>query len=228
MKPANLVVIMSDEHDPRWMGCSGNNLVQTPNLDRLAARGTRFTDAYTTCPICVPARAAFAIGKYIHQIGFWDNADPYDGSVKSWHHRLREAGHRVVSVGKLHFRSTDDDNGFSEEIVPMNVFEGTFDNGEVQALGARWPVTGTSATQGQRVKYGIRPEHLQSGGAGIAAEVVVVEPMGAQTELLVKVQEHSFTVVTRGRSRAGPGDRVLLAPQPEHAHLFDAASGQRL
>jgi choline-sulfatase len=123
LKPANLLIIMSDEHDPRWMGCSGNALMHTPHLDRLAARGLRFTDAYTTCPICVPARAAFAIGKYIHQIGFWDNADPYDGSVPSWHHRLRAAGHRVVSVGKLHFRSTEDDNGFSEEIVPMNVFE---------------------------------------------------------------------------------------------------------
>ena len=55
MKPANLLIIMSDEHDPRWMGCSGNELVQTPNLDRLAARGTRFSDAYTACPICVPA-----------------------------------------------------------------------------------------------------------------------------------------------------------------------------
>jgi choline-sulfatase len=123
VKPTNVVVIMSDEHDPRWMRCSGNELMHTPNLDRLAARGLRFTDAYTTCPICVPARAAFAIGKYIHEIGFWDNADPYDGSVPSWHHRLRDKGHRVVSVGKLHFRSTDDDNGFSESIVPMNVFE---------------------------------------------------------------------------------------------------------
>jgi choline-sulfatase len=127
MKPANLVIIMSDEHDPRWMGCSGNKMMHTPNLDRLAARGLRFTDAYTTCPICVPARAAFAVGKYIHQIGYWDNADPYDGKIKSWHHRLREEGHRVVSVGKLHFRSTDDDNGFSESIVPMNVFERTGD-----------------------------------------------------------------------------------------------------
>jgi choline-sulfatase len=127
MTPCNLVILMSDEHDPRWMGCSGDALVQTPNLDRLAARGTRFTDAYTTSPICVPARAAFAVGKYIHQIGYWDNADPYDGRIASWHHRLREAGHRVVSVGKLHFRSTDDDNGFSEEIVPMNVFEGKGD-----------------------------------------------------------------------------------------------------
>ena len=75
----------------------------------------------------MPARAAFATGKYIHQIGYWDNADPYDGKIPSWHHRLRDQGHRVVSVGKLHFRSTDDDNGFSESIVPMNVFERTGD-----------------------------------------------------------------------------------------------------
>jgi choline-sulfatase len=122
VKPANLLVIMSDEHDPRWMSCAGS-FVRTPNLDRLAARGTHYTNAYTACPICVPARAAFATGKYNHQIGYWDNADPYDGKVPSWHHRLREAGHRVVSVGKLHFRSTKDDNGFSEEIVPMNVWE---------------------------------------------------------------------------------------------------------
>jgi choline-sulfatase len=121
------VIIMSDEHDPRWMGCSGNRMMITPNLDRLAARGLRFTDAYTTCPICVPARAAFAVGKYIHQIGYWDNADPYDGRIKSWHHRLREQGHAVVSVGKLHFRSTEDDYGFTESIVPMNVFEKTGD-----------------------------------------------------------------------------------------------------
>jgi choline-sulfatase len=123
MTPTNLLILLSDEHDPRWMGCSGSELVLTPHLDRLAARGTRFANAYTACPICVPARAVLATGRYIHQIGFWDNADPYEGSVPSWHHRLRERGHRVTSVGKLHFRSTDDDNGFSEEIVPMNVFE---------------------------------------------------------------------------------------------------------
>ena len=122
MRATNFLIIMSDEHDPRWMGCSGS-FVETPNLDRLAARGTRFTDAYTSCPICVPARAALAVGKYLNQIGYWDNADPYEGSIPSWHHRLRAKGHRVVSVGKLHFRSTRDDNGFSEEIIPMNVYE---------------------------------------------------------------------------------------------------------
>jgi choline-sulfatase len=128
VKANNLLIIMSDEHNPKVMGCAGHPIVKTPNIDALAARGTMFTSAYTTCPVCVPARAAFAVGKYVHQIGFWDNADAYDGSIPSWHHRLRECGHRVVSIGKLHFRGHDgDDNGFSEEIIPMNIIEGKGD-----------------------------------------------------------------------------------------------------
>ena len=123
MKPQNLLVIMSDEHSRKILGCYGNPIVQTPHLDALAKRGTRFSQAYTTSPICVPARAAFAVGKYVHQIGFWDNADPYDGSTQSWHHLLRERGHNVTSIGKLHFRSTDEDNGFTEEILPMHVVD---------------------------------------------------------------------------------------------------------
>jgi choline-sulfatase len=128
MKPANLLIIMSDEHNPKIMGASGHAIVQTPNIDALASEGTMFTSAYTTCPVCVPARAAFAVGKYVHQIGFWDNADAYEGSVPSWHHRLRDRGHRVVSIGKLHFRGHEgDDNGFSEELIPMNIIEGKGD-----------------------------------------------------------------------------------------------------
>lgn len=127
MKPQNLLIIMSDEHSRKVLGCYGNDIVKTPNLDALAKRGTLFSDAYTTCPICVPARAAFALGKYVHQIGFWDNADPYDGSQESWHHLLRARGHDVVSIGKLHFRSTGDDNGFTQEVLPMHVVEGKGD-----------------------------------------------------------------------------------------------------
>ena len=128
MKSTNLLIIMSDEHNPKIMGCSGHPFVKTPNIDALAARGTMFSSSYTTCPVCVPARAAFAIGKYVHQIGYWDNADAYEGAIPSWHHRLRESGHRVVSIGKLHFRGhKGDDNGFSEEIIPMNILEGKGD-----------------------------------------------------------------------------------------------------
>ncbi len=127
MKPQNLLVIMSDEHSRKILGCYGNSVVSTPNLDALAGGGMLFSQAYTSSPICVPARAAFAVGKYVHQIGFWDNADPYDGSAESWHHFLRERGHHVTSIGKLHFRSTEEDNGFSEEILPMHVVDGKGD-----------------------------------------------------------------------------------------------------
>jgi choline-sulfatase len=132
LAPKNLLVLMSDEHNPQAMGVAGHPLAQTPHLDRLAARGTRFTSAYTTSPICVPARAGFATGKYPHQIGYWDNADPYEGAVPSWHHLLRNRGHRVVSIGKLHFRGlSGDDHGFSEELLPMHVVEGI---GDVKGL----------------------------------------------------------------------------------------------
>lgn len=123
MKPQNLLVIMSDEHSVRTLGCYGNHLVQTPYIDALAARGTRFASAYCTSPVCIPARAGFALGRYQHQIGFWDNADPYDGSVPSWHHKLRDRGHHITAIGKLHFRSSGDDNGFSAELIPMHVIE---------------------------------------------------------------------------------------------------------
>lgn len=122
--PPNLLFLMSDEHLRDAAGCYGSQQVQTPSLDRLASRGTRFTQAYTPSPICVPARACLATGLYVHQNRFWSNAQPYDGSVQSWAHRLREAGHRVVSIGKNHYRSVEDDNGFDEEMHPMHVRDG--------------------------------------------------------------------------------------------------------
>ena len=125
--PKNMLVLMSDEHSAKILGCHGNSIAQTPNIDALAARGTRFSNAYCNSPVCIPARATFATGRYIHEIGYWDNADPYEGSVPSWHHRLRDAGHEVVSIGKLHFRNEDDDNGFSESQLAMHVVEGLGD-----------------------------------------------------------------------------------------------------
>ena len=127
MNPANLLFILSDQHTRDITGCYGHPVVRTPNIDSLAGRGTRFTSAYTNCPICVPARASLATGRYVHQTGNWDNAFAYDGSVPSWGHRLREQGFQVASIGKLHFRSAEDDNGFSQEIDPLHVVDGVGD-----------------------------------------------------------------------------------------------------
>ncbi len=83
MKPMNLLIIMADELSVRTLGCYGHPMVQTPNIDRLAASGVRFTSAYTNSPICTAARASFASGaetvaylirkgpmKYIHYVDY--------------------------------------------------------------------------------------------------------------------------------------------------------------
>jgi len=117
----------------------------------------------------------------------------------------------------------------------MNVFDGVLrrnSGGEawVEALGARWPVAPeVGGSDGQKVKYGVRPEHLAvAPGAAVPCEIVVVEPMGAETELLVQSGGTPLTVLIHGRPSVHPGDKVALATDAAHVHLFDAASGQRL
>ena len=124
MRPANLVVIMSDEHHPRAMGVEGHPFALTPNLDRLAARGTRFDAAYCNSPICVPSRASFATGRYVHDLGTWDNAIAYDGRVPGWGHALQRTGHRVNSIGKLHYSNAEDPTGFDHQYHPMHIYGG--------------------------------------------------------------------------------------------------------
>lgn len=126
----NFLIIMSDEHSRKVCGSYGNPVIQTPNLDALAARGTLFANAYTPSPICVPARASFATGVPVHMTGHWDNSFGYAGEPKSWAHVLSDAGHEVVSIGKLHYRSGDVDLGFAQSIEPLYVL-----NGEGDILG---------------------------------------------------------------------------------------------
>jgi len=121
MRPRNVLILCSDEHARAVTGCYGHPVVKTPAIDRLAALGTRFDAAITPSPICIPARASIATGLQVHEHRCWSSAEPWHGEPESWMHRLRDRGHAVVSIGKLHFRSADDDNGFSEEILPMHV-----------------------------------------------------------------------------------------------------------
>jgi choline-sulfatase len=118
-KPQNLIIFCSDEHARRVTRCYGDPVVRTPALDTIARLGTRFASAYTPSPICVPARASLHTGLQVHETRCWSSAEPYHGQHESWAHALREAGHPVVSIGKLHFRRGGDDHGFNEEIEPM-------------------------------------------------------------------------------------------------------------
>lgn len=120
----NVLVLLSDEQDGRAMSCAGHRFVATPNLDALAAGGTRFANAFTPSPICVPARAALATGRWAHQTGCWDNALAYGGTPRGWAHALRDAGCRVESIGKLHYRDSSSDTGFGAQHEAVHVTGG--------------------------------------------------------------------------------------------------------
>ena len=126
----NVLFLMVDEMS-WWALGHVTPAIQTPNIDRLAARSVRFTQAYTPSPICVPTRAAIATGKYLHELSNWSSAEPYDGTPRGWAHEVQNAGFDCVSIGKLHYRSVDDDAGFSPQIAPTHVVGG---EGWVQAL----------------------------------------------------------------------------------------------
>jgi multiple sugar transport system ATP-binding protein len=117
----------------------------------------------------------------------------------------------------------------------MNVIEGTLraQGGRVwvDAQGAQWPVAaGVQAQDGQPVHYGIRPGDVSvsPSGEGIAAKVIVVEPTGAETELLLQVGEAQLVVVVHGRTKVEPDDTVVLRIDGGASHLFDGASGKRI
>ena len=87
---------------------------------------------------------------------------------------------------------------------------------------------GARAADGQSVLYGIRPEHCLLSDTGLPAEVVVVEPTGADTQLYCRFNSQELTSLLRERAMCRAGDRVTLAPDLAHAHVFDAATGSRL
>lgn len=126
-KPMNFVVIMSDQHSKRMLGCFGNDSIRTPNLDQLAKEGVCFDNAYCSSPICVPSRAAFATGNYASRNGYWDNAHAFGGEVRSWGGRLEEEGYSVTTIGKLHYKNASPKTGFLDQRIPLNIKNGVGD-----------------------------------------------------------------------------------------------------
>jgi multiple sugar transport system ATP-binding protein len=95
--------------------------------------------------------------------------------------------------------------------------------------GHRLPVPpDTTAREGQAVVYGMRPEHLSVTDDGTEAEVVVVEPTGAEVQIFARLDGNQVTAVLRERLLLKPGEKVKLSPDIAHAHVFDKATGERI
>jgi arylsulfatase len=99
----NILVIMPDTFRGDSLACAGHPAVQTPNLDRLAGMGVRFDNAYSSSPICMPARSNCISGLYCHNTGQWSNYGHLPAGTRTYMSLLRENGYRTAHIGKSHY-----------------------------------------------------------------------------------------------------------------------------
>lgn len=105
----NIVVVLMD--DLRWdeLHCTGHPFALTPNIDRLAAEGVTFRNAFVTSPLCSPSRACFLTGQYAHAHGITDNTDrsPASHRLQTFPRALKSSGYETAFIGKWHMGIDD-------------------------------------------------------------------------------------------------------------------------
>ena len=134
----NIIFIMSDDHASHALSCYGSKVNKTPNLDRIAKGGVRFTNAFCTNSICGPCRAVILTGKYSHLNGFKDNRSRFDGSQQTFPKLLQQAGYETAIIGKWHLKT--DPTGFDYwNVLPG---QGAYYNPVMIEMGERKKYTG--------------------------------------------------------------------------------------
>ena len=116
MGQPNILLIMADQMTPFMLEACGGTGARTRNMTQLAQRSANFTSAYTSSPICVPARSCFMTGLYTSATGCYDNGDPYHSFIPTFAHYLTNAGYETVLSGKMHFIGADQLHGFQRRL----------------------------------------------------------------------------------------------------------------
>ena len=126
----NILFVLVDDMGWRDLACYGHEIHETPNIDRLASQGMRFTQAYAACPICGPSRAAIMTGKFPSRTGFTDNFISRPKDIRQYMkleeftlaEALKEGGYQTGFVGKWHLSASDSvrlptDQGFDVNVA---------------------------------------------------------------------------------------------------------------
>lgn len=115
-KPSFLI-LMADQQSPHVLGCAGDRVVRTPNLDQLAANGVRFAATYCGSPLCVPSRMTFLTARHCSDIEVWSNGCVLDSGIPTFPQALAAAGYETVLAGRMHFVGPDQRHGFTRRTI---------------------------------------------------------------------------------------------------------------
>lgn len=208
----NILLILTDQHRLSAVGCYGETPCQTPNLDHLAAEGTRFTTAYTACPVCSPARASVMTGQYPHEHGVCSNVHNLGCSTHELpdgpdllSRRLQHLGYRCGYTGKWHL-GTGADRVFGAPVDPALPTTRGFEGQDFPGHGGggfAFPEYRAYLEQG-----GWRHQVSQAAGASYAAACngIVCGVLEGPTESTVPyfLTEHTIGLMDRFRASGEP------------------------
>jgi choline-sulfatase len=113
----NIMLIMVDQLAAPALACFGHPIVKTPHIDRLAAEGVVFENAYCNSPLCAPSRFSMMVGQLPSKIEAYDNAAHFSADTPTLAHYLRLAGYQTCLSGKMHFVGPDQLHGFEERLT---------------------------------------------------------------------------------------------------------------
>ena len=116
----NVVLLVSDEHNPRYASPYGDGNIMTPNLARLAQRGTVFENAYCPSPLCMPSRSAFMAGRPVHALQTYSNCNAVQFDYPTYGSVLHAQGVHTAYIGKTDVFRPGSELGFSEMILPVD------------------------------------------------------------------------------------------------------------
>jgi choline-sulfatase len=121
----HILLVVVDQLAAPFLGAYGHPVTKTPTIDRLAAEGVVFENAYTPSPLCAPSRASFMTGLLPSKTGVYDNSAEFPSSIPTFAHYLRLEGYRTCLSGKMHFVGADQLHGFEERLT-TDVYPGDF------------------------------------------------------------------------------------------------------
>jgi len=237
----NVLVIMCDHHRRDALGCLGNPLAHTPNLDRLAAQSTRFGECYTQSPVCAPARHTLATGQYVHRHGVLNNGYMPFPDMRTIAHALEPMGYRRRCVGHMHWTDPAMDNGYERYVTQREWLE-TMPAGAM----ARWdaehagPIRRTTGGPSPRTKEQYWGHHVATEGIQFMEDAVARgeqflcwaaftephPPFYPPKEFYQLIDHDDIVLPDRVPEGAGPAHPDVRRKREEWEHLTDVERKQ--